>query len=145
MTADSFNLQRFVDAQQGTYELALAEIKRGDKRRHWMWFIFPQLAGLGESVMSRRFAIKSIEEARAYLAHPILGERLRLAVEALQGVSETTATAIFGHIDALKLRSSLTLFAEASGETIFLIAHERWFAGVADERTVALLRSAPKR
>jgi uncharacterized protein (DUF1810 family) len=135
---DRFNLQRFIDAQAGIYPAALAEIRRGAKRSHWMWFIFPQLAGLGRSDMARRYAIASLEEARAYLAHPLLGARLRECVEALQDLRGVTAEAVFGGIDAVKLRSSLTLFAAASDGGIFAAALDRWF-GEPDPATLALL------
>jgi uncharacterized protein (DUF1810 family) len=141
MTADPYNLQRFVDAQRSDYERALAEIQTGQKRSHWMWYIFPQMAGLGHSEMTQRYAIGSMDEARAYLAHPILGERLRASVAALQDLSGTTAAGVFGAVDAMKLKSSLTLFAEASGETLFLAALERWFSEGADENTIRLLRN----
>jgi uncharacterized protein (DUF1810 family) len=107
-----------------------------------MWFILPQLAGLGRSEMARRFAIRDLDEARAYLAHPVLGQRLRLIIAALQDLTGTTAPAVFGEVDATKLRSSLTLFAEASGEPIFSAALQRWFGGKPDERTLSILRSA---
>lgn len=133
------HLERFVAAQTQTYDLALAEVRSGRKRSHWMWFIFPQLAGLGSSDMACRYAIRDLDEARAYLAHPVLGPRLRVIVAALQDLGGTTAVAVFGEVDAMKLRSSLTLFTEASGEPIFSAALERWFAGKPDERTLALL------
>jgi uncharacterized protein (DUF1810 family) len=132
------NLDRFVSAQADAYEIALVEIGGGAKRSHWMWFIFPQLAGLGSSEMARRYAIGSVEEARAYLAHPVLGGRLRACVVALQGLSDTTAERVFGAVDALKLRSSLTLFEAAGGGALFSEALERWF-GERDPRTLALL------
>jgi uncharacterized protein (DUF1810 family) len=138
---DKFNLQRFVDAQAGIYPAALAEIRRGAKRSHWMWFIFPQLAGLGRSDMARRYAIGSLEEARAYLAHPLLGARLRECVEALQDLSGVTAEAVFGGVDAVKLRSSLTLFAAASESDLFAAALDRWF-GEPDPATLQLLASS---
>jgi uncharacterized protein (DUF1810 family) len=136
-----FDLRRFIDAQAGIYPAALAEIRRGAKRSHWMWFIFPQLAGLGRSDMARRYAIASLEEARAYLAHPLLGARLRECVEALQDLSGVTAEAVFGGIDAVKLRSSLTLFAAASDGGIFAAALDRWF-GEPDPATLQLLASS---
>lgn len=113
-SVDKYDLQRFVDAQASTYDTALGEIRRGRKTSHWMWFVFPQLAGLGHSAMSQRFAIRSHAEARAYLAHPVLGRRLRECVGALQDLSDTTAERVFGSVDAAKLRSSLTLFAAAA-------------------------------
>ncbi len=106
----SFNLERFIDAQRDGYETVLTEIRCGAKRSHWMWYIFPQLSGLGSSAMARRYAIGSLDEARAYLAHPVLGSRLRECVAALQKLTGTTAEAIFGTVDAMKLRSCLTLF-----------------------------------
>jgi uncharacterized protein (DUF1810 family) len=136
---DAFDLARFVAAQHGSYESALAEIRRGAKRSHWMWYIFPQLAGLGRSDMARRYAIRSIDEAHAYLAHPLLGSRLRACVEALQDLTGMTAVDVFGGVDAVKLRSSLTLFAAASGELLFAAALDRWFDGVRDEATLRLL------
>jgi uncharacterized protein (DUF1810 family) len=136
---DRYGLDRFVDAQAGSYDTALAEIRRGAKRSHWMWYIFPQLAGLGSSAMAQRYAIRSIEEAQAYLAHPVLGGRLREIVGALQDLTGTTAEAVFGGVDAMKLKSSLTLFAEAGGGPLFTAALERWFEGWKDDATLRLL------
>jgi len=140
------DLQRFVDAQEagGTYERALAELRAGRKTSHWMWFVFPQLAGLGRSEMARRYAIGSLEEARAYLDHPLLGPRLRACCAALltgaEAAGERDPRAILGEIDALKLRSSLTLFARAAPEeTLFARALERFYGGEQDPATVALL------
>jgi len=133
------DLDRFVQAQEGSYAAALAEIRAGAKRSHWMWYVFPQIAGLGHSPMAQRYAIRSLDEARAYLAHPVLGPRLRECVAALDSLTGTTAERVFGGIDAMKLRSSLTLFEAAGapfGETI-----ARWF-GEPDERTLALLSSS---
>lgn len=139
MPADPFDLERFVAAQAGSYETALAEIRRGAKRSHWMWYVFPQIAGLGHSPMAQRYAIRSIAEARAYLDHPLLGERLRACVAALQDLAATSAEAVFGGIDAVKLRSSLTLFEAAGGGPLFAAAIERWFAGKRDAATLSLL------
>lgn len=139
MTDDPFDLARFVNAQAGSYAQALAEIRRGTKRSHWMWYVFPQLAGLGHSATAQRYAIESREEAKAYLAHSILGGRYRECVSALQDLPPTTAEQVFGGIDAVKLRSSLTLFAAISGEPLFEAAILRWFGGKKDERTLALL------
>ena len=136
---DPYDLGRFVSAQAETFDRALAEVRRGAKRTHWMWFIFPQLAGLGHSAMAQHYAIASIDEARAYLGHPVLGVRIRTCVAALQGSAGTSATAVFGSLDAAKLRSSLTLFAAAGGGTLFAEALDRWFEGRPDERTLALL------
>jgi uncharacterized protein (DUF1810 family) len=133
------HLDRFVQAQEGSYATALAEIRAGAKRSHWMWYVFPQIAGLGHSPMAQRYAIRSLDEARAYLAHLVLGPRLHECVAALDSLTGTTAERVFGGIDAMKLRSSLTLFEAAGaafGDTI-----ARWF-GERDERTLALLSSA---
>lgn len=135
------NLQRFVDVQEQTYATALREIERGHKTSHWMWFIFPQLLGLGSSEMARRYAIASLEEASAYLAHPLLGARLFECVTALQDLPRADAEAVFGSVDARKLRSSLTLFMRAGGGPLFEAALQRWFTGQADERTEHLLSS----
>ena len=137
------DLQRFVDAQDQTYATALREIVRGHKASHWMWFIFPQLFGLGASEMARRYAIASLDEASAYLAHPLLGARLLECVTALQDLPRADAEAVFGNVDALKLRSSLTLFMRAGGGELFEAALQRWFSGKADERTDYLLSSGP--
>ena len=140
--ADPFDLTRFVAAQAESYATALAEIRQGRKRSHWMWYVFPQLAGLGHSAMARAYAIRSIDEARAYLAHPTLGPRLRACVAALDRLEETSAEAVFGGIDAIKLRSSLTLFAAAGDEPAFGAALDRWFGGRRDEATLGLLGQA---
>lgn len=139
MTADPFQLDRFLAAQDGVYEGALAEIRRGRKRSHWMWLVFPQLAGLGHSAMAQQYAIGSLDEARAYLDHPILGARLRSCVAALQDLDQSDPEAVFGAIDALKLRSSLTLFGVADGGRLFEAALDRWFDGRRDEATLTLL------
>jgi uncharacterized protein (DUF1810 family) len=137
---DRFNLDRFVSAQETTYARVLTGITRGLKTSHWMWFIFPQIAGLGSSEISRRYAIGSIDEAQAYLAHPFLGARYRECVAALQDLDGTNAEAVFGSVDAAKLRSSLTLFAEAAPDDPLLeAALQRWFRGGKDKRTVAIL------
>jgi uncharacterized protein (DUF1810 family) len=137
---DPHDLDRFVSAQAGSYETALAEIRRGAKRSHWMWYIFPQIAGLGRSEMAQRFAIQSIDEAQAYLDHPLLGARLRECVSALQNLTEGTARDVFGDVDAVKLRSSLTLFHEVAGDTLFARAIERWCDGRLDPATLNILR-----
>lgn len=133
------DLFRFVEAQERVYPGALAELKAGRKRSHWMWFVFPQLAGLGMSAMSRRYAIHSLDEARDYLAHPVLGPRLRECVNALNGIEGRSAEASLGGIDAMKLRSSLTLFARAGGGEPFEQCLDRYFGGTADEATLRLL------
>jgi uncharacterized protein (DUF1810 family) len=143
MTWGGFDLERFVSAQDagGTYERALQELQRGRKESHWMWFVFPQLVGLGRSAMSERYAISSLDEARAYLAHPVLGARL---VECAQAVAAAppgyTAVDVFGPVDAMKLRSSITLFARAApGEDSFARVLDRWWGGTPDPATEALL------
>ena len=135
-------LGRFVRAQDegGTYAAALAELRRGRKVSHWMWFVFPQLAGLGRSSTARYFAIGSLGEAEAYLAHPVLGPRLVEASRAVAGLTGVTAEDVFGGVDALKLRSSMTLFAHAApAEPVFTAVLERYFDGRPDPATVALL------
>lgn len=137
--ADPNTLQRFVDAQASTYPTALAEIRRGAKRSHWMWFIFPQIEGLGRSETARFFGIRGLSEASAYLAHPILGSRYIECVAALQDLTISDAVAVMGVVDAMKLRSSLTLFEAAGSTPLFAAALERWFAGDRDNETLRLL------
>jgi uncharacterized protein (DUF1810 family) len=140
--AEAQDLQRFVDAQnQGsTYEAALSELRAGRKTTHWMWFVFPQIAGLGQSPISRRFAIASLDEARAYLAHPVLGPRLTECARALTQLSTGSAEEVLGGIDALKLRSSMTLFARADpDEPLFAQVLDRYFGAEADDATDRLL------
>jgi uncharacterized protein (DUF1810 family) len=139
---DPHRLQRFVDAQDddGTYESALRELRDGRKRSHWMWFIFPQIAGLGQSPTSRRYAISSLEEARAYVAHPVLGPRLEECVRALLARTGASARDIFGGIDAMKLRSSMTLFHRADPDNaLYTEVLDRYFGGEPDEATDRLL------
>ncbi len=135
-----FDLARFVEAQAQAYDTALTEIRKGHKRSHWIWYVFPQIAGLGSSEMSRRYAIGSIDEARAYLEHPVLGPRYREAVSALQDLTGTTIEEVFGEVDAKKVRSSLTLFATVEEDRLFDAAIDRWFAGEQDLATLALIR-----
>jgi uncharacterized protein (DUF1810 family) len=126
------DLDRFVTAQNsgGTYARALAELRAGRKTGHWMWFVFPQIAGLGHSAMAQAYAISDLAEAKAYLAHPVLGPRLRQCAEALDAVEGRSAEEVMGGIDAMKLRSSLTLFARADpAETLFTEVLEKYFAG----------------
>lgn len=139
---DNFALDRFVLAQESVFDAALAEIRRGRKRSHWMWYIFPQLTGLGRSAMAQRYAILSLDEARAYLAHPTLGRRLLTCVEALQDLPVANAELVFGETDAKKLRSSLTLFSHAGGGHLFEAALLRWFGGQEDDATLHLLDAA---
>ncbi len=136
---DPFDLDRFVAAQAGTYPDALAELRAGRKRSHWMWWVFPQLAGLGRSDTARHYAIRSVDEARAYLAHPLLGARLREATGALLLHRDRTAEAVLGGIDAVKLRSSLTLFLEAGAGAPLDEALRIFFAGEQDPETLRLL------
>lgn len=141
-TNDPYDLKRFVIAQDGgeTYASAVAELRAGRKIGHWMWFVFPQIAGLGMSPMSRRYAISSLEEARRYLAHPVLGTRLEECARILTELSRRTAHDIFGSIDAMKLRSSMTLFARAAPDSpLFRKVLDRYFGGLADEATNARL------
>lgn len=137
--AMAHDLSRFVAAQADTYATALAELRRGAKRSHWMWFIFPQIAGLGQSDMARRYAIASAEEARAYLAHPLLGDRLVAATAAVVA-AQGSAESILGGIDAIKLRSSMTLFAAVADDPApFRAALDRFYDGRPDPATLALL------
>jgi uncharacterized protein (DUF1810 family) len=138
--SDPYDLQRFIRAQDGVYETALAELRAGSKQSHWMWFIFPQLAGLGRSPTAQYYGIASLEEGRAYLDHPLLGSRLRQSVEALLPWAERRSPdQILGGIDALKLRSSLTLFDTVENAGIFAQGLAAFFDGIRDEHTLALL------
>jgi uncharacterized protein (DUF1810 family) len=137
---DPHDLQRFVDAQSQTYDQALAELRAGEKRTHWMWFVFPQLAGLGRSGMAQRFAISGLEEARAYVGHPTLGRRLVEVSRALTDLDTADPVAVFGPVDAQKLRSSMTLFALAApDEPIFRQVLDHYFDGELDEATTSRL------
>jgi uncharacterized protein (DUF1810 family) len=136
----TYDLTRFVDAQDDVYDAALAEIRSGRKRSHWMWFVFPQIDGLGSSPTSRRFAIRNADEARAYLAHPTLGPRLLEAMHAVLASHGDSASAIFGSPDDLKLRSCASLFASVSEPgSVFERVLARFFGGVPDPRTTELL------
>ena len=137
----SEGLDRFVAAQAPVYASALQELREGRKRSHWMWFVFPQLRGLGASAMAWRYGIGSAEEAAAYLAHPLLGPRLLECTEAVNGHRGLTAEAIFGPVDAMKLRSSMTLFDRAGGGPAFRRCLDLYFEGVPDARTIGLLES----
>ena len=140
--ADPFSLQRFVDAQDdgGTYEQALAELRAGRKRSHWMWFVFPQIAGLGHSAMAQQYALAGIDEARAYLAHPVLGPRLRDCAQALLELDVSDPVAVLGDIDAVKLRSSMTLFEIAApDEPAFPGVLEKFYGGRRDDATISRL------
>jgi uncharacterized protein (DUF1810 family) len=136
----AFDLDRFLTAQEPVFETVLDELHAGAKQSHWMWFVFPQLKGLGRSPLALRFGISGIEEAGAYLAHPILGLRLRKCVEAVLGVPDRSLRQIFGSPDDLKFRSSMTLFALADGSELhFQKALDRYCGGIMDIRTVELL------
>lgn len=138
--ADPHDLKRFVQAQVGIYEQALAEIQAGRKRSHWMWFIFPQLDGLGFSSMSRRYSIKSLKEADSYLRHPLLGPRLIESAGAALGVEGRSALDIFGSPDDMKLRSCATLFAQISpAGSVFHQLLDLYFGGQRDDQTLRLL------
>jgi uncharacterized protein (DUF1810 family) len=143
--ADPFELERFVAAQAPVIAAVLAELRAGRKRSHWMWFVFPQLRGLGRSAAAGFYGIGSIEEAKAYLAHPTLGHRLVLCTETALGVDGRSAASIFGSPDDLKFHSCMTLFAVAADEraSVFTRALDRFFDGRMDEQTLALLRSLP--
>ncbi len=137
----TFDLDRFVTAQAPVYETVLAELRAGRKRSHWMWFIFPQIDGLGRSATARHYAIASLDEARAYLAHALLGARLRACCALLQALPGNDAHAVFGDPDQLKLRSSLTLFARAApSDAVFQGCLDKYFDGAPDAATLALLR-----
>ena len=136
--ADPFGLQRFVTAQDagGTYDRAVAELRAGRKASHWMWFVFPQIAGLGYSPTARAYAITTLAEAQAYLAHPVLGPRLTQCAAILAGLPGRTAEQVFGEIDALKLCSSMTLFLHAApGEPVFRQVLDQYFGGMTDSAT----------
>ena len=137
---DRFHLQRFVEAQGPVYEAVLGELRAGRKRSHWMWFIFPQIAGLGHSSMAQRFAISSLDEAIAYVAHPVLGPRLRECATLVAGIEGRSIGDIFGDPDDLKFRSSMTLFARAApAEPIFTECLRRYFGGASDPHTLTRL------
>ncbi|KAF5046171.1 hypothetical protein DSECCO2_473650 [anaerobic digester metagenome] len=137
---DPFDLNRFLQAQEGVYAAALAELRAGRKTSHWMWFVFPQIDGLGRSQTARFFAVKSLAEARAYLAHPVLGKRLRECTAAVLGVAGRTASEIFGSPDDIKFRSSMTLFERAEPNCdLFPDALDRFFEGRRDRLTLDLL------
>jgi len=140
VTSDPFDLDRFLSAHKSVYEQVLKELRAGRKTSHWMWFVFPQLAGLGQSANSRRYALRGRDEARAYLAHPQLGTRLKQCLRLVLASGAQDIDEIFGPPDDLKFRSCLTLFAAvAPAEALFSEALERFFAGVPDARTLELL------
>ena len=136
---DSFDLERFVQAQATDYDQALSELHDGEKRSHWMWYIFPQIEGLGHSSISRQYSIKSAAEARAYLDHRILGPRLRECAAVVNGIVGRSAHEIFGSPDDMKLRSCMTLFARVSGDKVFEQVLGKYFNGQHDNETLRLL------
>ena len=137
---DPFDLNRFLHAQEGVYERALTELRAGCKRSHWMWFVFPQIDGLGRSATARHYAIKSLSEARAYLEHPVLGARLRECARAMLEHRDLTAHEILGYPDDLKFCSSMTLFEHAAGDKeLFGRAIDTYFAGRRDAMTLMIL------
>ena len=136
---DPFDLQRFVDAQAPVYSRVIAELRQGQKQSHWMWFIFPQLAGLGHSPMAQRFALRSREEAVAYLGHGLLGPRLRQCTALVNAVAGRTIREILGSPDDLKFRSSMTLFSAVSSEPEFAAAITKFYGGEPDRNTLDLL------
>jgi len=139
---DPFGLHRFMEAQERVYGSVLSELGNGQKRSHWMWFIFPQIAGLGQSSTSIHYSIKSVEEARAYLEHPVLGTRLVECSRALLDVEGRSASAIFGYPDDMKLRSSMTLFASVAEDprSVFVQVLDRYFEGERDDATLAIMK-----
>jgi uncharacterized protein (DUF1810 family) len=139
---DPFDLQRFVDAQEEVYSRVVTELRQGRKRSHWMWFIFPQLSGLGHSATAQRFAIASAEEAVAYLAHPTLGPRLRECTALINAIEGRAIREILGSPDDLKFCSSMTLFGAVSGEAEFAHAIAKHYGGAQDRRTLDLLASS---
>ncbi len=139
MTQDNHNLNRFVEAQEYSYPIALGELREGRKRSHWMWYIFPQLKYLGHSYNSQFYGISGIEEATAYLQHPVLGPRLREVSEAILNLPTTDPRGVFGGIDALKLRSSMTLFDRVFPDDIFSRVLDKYFSSRRDPRTLKIL------
>jgi uncharacterized protein (DUF1810 family) len=143
--ADPFDLERFMKAQAGVYDMALAELTAGRKRSHWMWFVFPQARGLGHSAMSQHYGLSSLEEARAYLDHPVLGPRLRRCAEAVLDCGEASLNRIFGAPDDVKFISCMSLYRLAEGERgggPWQTALDRWNGGKPDPRTMELMKSS---
>lgn len=139
---DAMDLDRFIAAQEPVFDQVRAELAAGRKRSHWMWFIFPQLRGLGQSAIAQHYGLASLAEARAYLAHPVLGPRLRACTALVNAVQGRSAEEILGGVDALKFRSCVTLFAAAEpGEGVFRTALDRYYGGAEDPRTLALLQA----
>ena len=140
--ADPFDLHRFVDAQQRVYATVLAELRAGAKRSHWIWFVFPQLRGLGRSATAQHYGISTLDEARTYLAHPVLGSRLRECTELVAAIDGRSVDEIFGWPDNLKVRSSMTLFARATDDNaVFRAVLDKYYDGEEDSATVELLNT----
>lgn len=139
MTQDNYNLNRFVEAQEYSFPIALDELREGRKRSHWMWYIFPQLKHLGHSYNSQFYGMSDIEEATAYLQHPVLGPRLRAVSDAILNLPTSDPREVFGGIDALKLRSSMTLFDRVSPDDIFSRVLDKYFSSRRDPRTLKIL------
>ena len=137
---NTFNLNRFIEAQEEVYDRVLKELKNGEKRSHWMWYIFPQLDGLAQSTTSKYYAIKSREEALAYLNHPVLGSRLNECTKTVLDIEGKTVSEIFGYPDDLKLKSSMTLFSEVATDSVFVRVLDRYFQGEPDPKTIELLK-----
>ncbi len=142
MLIDKYNLLRFLNAQEATYQVALKELQEGRKRSHWMWYIFPQLKHLGHSYNAKFYGISGIEEATIYLQHPILGQRLREVSETILNLPDNDAEAIFGGIDAIKLRSSMTLFDLVSPDDVFSRVLDKYFNGQRDYQSKKLIKEA---
>jgi uncharacterized protein (DUF1810 family) len=138
---DPYHLQRFIDAQAGSFTQVRSELAAGQKRTHWMWFVFPQMRGLGSSPMAVRFAISGLDEAKAYLAHPLLGARLRECTALVNAAKARSVAEIFGYPDDLKFHSSVTLFAQAGDDEVFATALRKYFDGALDQATIKLLQS----
>lgn len=139
---DPHNLERFIKAQENAYDCALSELQRGAKRSHWIWYIFPQLTGLGRSSTAEKYGIHSLDEGRAYMAHPVLGSRMVECCRAILAVEGKSASAIMGYPDDLKLRSSMTLFSLVDDKLPeFLAVLEKYYDGEADERTIQLIEN----
>jgi len=139
--SDEFNLQRFISAQDAVYDDVIRELTQGRKQSHWMWFIFPQFAGLGRSETAMHFSLASEAEAQAYIEHPVLGRRLKECAEIILHLENTSAEDIFGQLDALKLRSSMTLFDKLQSGSVFSSVLDQYFHGQRDQKTLALLAS----
>jgi len=139
MSPDCYSLSRFLDAQIGIYSQVLRGLRDGQKQSHWMWFVFPQLRGLGSSPTAQKYAIHSIDEANAYLEHPVLGARLRECTQLVNAIQGRPVDGIFSFPDNLKFQSCMTLFAEVSKETIFIDALNKYFTGERDRKTLVFL------